>query len=194
MGGFFLFFFDSTHCLKIHGTFSNCSIRHLLLLWCDFFEAVFELLGSCLGGATQGCVIYDPPWYFTYISPGKASAFSVMARKNIREAMGSQLTHFMGGVGGGAESTTAPQVFVIQLSVYFLNSPLHNSSSRLAAVLPGLQVTNVTHCSSPWLNHTRRRNGIYLPALLQAAQSTMAELKGSWEQAAEQQAVESKPR
>lgn len=50
-----------------------------------------------------------------------------------------------GDVGGGAGSTAAPQVFVIQLSVCFLDSPLHNSSSssRLAAVLPGLQVTNL---------------------------------------------------
>lgn len=65
--------------------------------------------------------------------------------------MESQLTFSRGDVGGGAESTTAPQVFVIQPSVCFLDSPLHNSSSspRLAAVLPGLQVTNL-HKSHPY--------------------------------------------
>lgn len=184
----FLFFFYCTHRLKIQGTCSGCFIRHLLLLlllWCDCFEAGFELLGFCLKGETQCHVTYNPPWHLTNISPGKALVSDGM-EKNIREAMESQFIHFKGGMGGAVRST-ALQAFIIKLSMYLFDSPLHNSSSsfRLVPVLPGLQVTKPHKCHAPRLamvKSHREWNRSSLPTLLQTAHSTIAWLKGSWEQ------------
>lgn len=114
------------------------------MMW--FLWSCFWAVEILFDGGSQAYVTYDPPWHFTNISPGKALAFSVMEKKKKSRKQWKANSHISrGDVGGGAESTSAPQVFVIRLSMHFLGSPLHNSSSssRLAAELPALQVTNL---------------------------------------------------
>lgn len=63
-------------------------------------------------------------------------------KKNIRKAVESKLTHFKGGCGRWSwEPRCSPGV--CNSAFYFLDSPLHNSSSSSSRRLPGLQVSNL---------------------------------------------------
>lgn len=168
------------------------------MMW--FLWSCFWAVEILFDGGSQGYVTYDPPWHFTNISPGKALAFSVMEKKKNHGSNGKPIHIFQGGMWEvELKAPVLPRclLFVFQCIFWALHyTTVHHPSGLQQSFQPSRSptCTNVIPCGSPRLNHTAKKNGSHLPTLLQAAQSTMAQLKGSWEQAREQRAVEPKPR
>jgi len=159
---FFIFFSCCMKCLKIHGTCSGCFVRCLLLLlllWCDCFEAGFELLGSCLKGEPQCRVTYNPPWHFTDISSGKALVSAGMEKK-IREEMASQSIHFKGGL----REPLLPRCLQINFQCTFLTlhyTAVHHPSGLRQCLQASRSVThiNTMPLGLQWLNRTGSETG-----------------------------------
>lgn len=137
-------------------------------------------------------------WYFPWES------FSLFCNGRKKNKSGKQwktmlsMTHFKGGCGRWSwEHHCSPGVCNSVFSALFGLSITQQFLILQACIFQACRsptCTNVIPSSSLWLNHTGRKTRSYLPTLLQAAQSTMAQLKGSWEPAREQQAVEPKLR